>query len=74
MNDRENLLRIAKENLADAIEDDILIHYENTHKRFAVLRDGIKMTDYLKELDILAEKIIDVIIKMHRFEDADKDF
>ena len=70
MNDRENLLRIAKENLADAIEDNILIPYENSHKRFAVLRDEIKMTDYY----ILTEKIIDVIIKMHRFEDADKDF
>ena len=74
MNDRENLLKIARENLADAIEDNILIPYENSHKRFAVLRDEIKMTDYYKELNILAEKIVDVIIKMHRFEDADKDF
>lgn len=74
MNDRENLLRIAKENLADAIEDNILIPYETSHKRFAVLRDEIKMTDYYKELDILTEKIVDIIIKMHQFEDADKDF
>ena len=74
MNDRENLLRIAKNNLASAIDDNILIPYEKSHKRFAVLRDEVKMADYDKELDTLAEKIVDVIIKMRRFEGADEDF
>lgn len=74
MNDRENLLIIAKNNLASAIDDNILIPYEKSHKRFAVLRDEIKMADYDKELDVLAEKIVDVIIKMRRFEGADEDF
>lgn len=74
MNDRENLLKIAKNNLASAIDDNILIPYEKSHKRFAVLRDEVKMADYDKELDTLAEKIVDVIIKMRRFEGADEDF